>query len=234
MLEFARISLGEGAPASCARCGSIAAPASYSSLAELREAVGIAIAGEGDPTGPNVCLAGPEPFGHPDLPQLVVACVDAGARRIALETDAAALSVARNAQGVISAGVHHLHARLLDTDPVRCEALGVPAGRTSDSLAGIENYREAAQAASVPVVISILVPVCPHNLPWLPEIVVSAAGLHAQRVRLHAAAPLPGSAPALIAAACDTGMVSGVWVEAEESLGLPTSHRLHTVAGACR
>lgn len=233
MLEFARIAVGEGVTASCSRCGGTV-PRSHFPTERVREAIVAAIAADGDPTGPNVCLTGPEPFEHPELPRLVETCVRAGARRIALETDAAALSVARNALGVISAGVHHLHVRMLETDPVRGEALGVAAGRTVDSLAGIEAYRDASRAAVVPVVISILLPVCPHNLGALPEMVVRAATLQVDRVRLLPAAPLPSSAPALLAAACDTGMVNGVWVEAAEALGLPASHRLHEVRSDAR
>lgn len=233
MLDFAHIPVGEGAASRCARCGP-GDGASYSPLERIREAVRAAIGACADPTGPNLCLSGPEPFEHPDLPQLVAACVQAGARRIALETDAAALSVARNAAGVIAAGVHHLHVRLLDTDPVRGEALGVAPGRTLDSLAGVAAFREAALAVSTPVVLSVLVPVCPHNLGALPDIVLRAAEMRADRVRLLATAPLPSAASVLLAAACDTGMVNGVWVEADDALGLPASHRLHVVPEECR
>lgn len=233
MLDFVRIPVGEGAASRCALCGS-RDTASYLPAERAREAILAAVTASSDPTGPNLCLCGPEPFEHPDLPQLVAACAHAGARRIALETDAAALSVARNAAGVIVAGVHHLHVRLLEADPVRGETLGVAPSRTADSLAGIAAYREAAHAAAIQAVISVLVPVCPHNLGSLPEIVVRAAGLRVDRVRLMAAAALPPSAPALLAAACDTGMVNGVWVEADEASGLPSSHRLHVVSGECR
>jgi len=231
-LEFARIAVGEGQPLRCAHC-SPPAEQSYREAAIIGEDVDRVAAASTDPTGPNVCLTGPEPFGHPDLPRLVVACRQAGARRIALETDAAALSVRVNAAGLVAAGVHHLHARVLHADEARGDELGGSAGRTRDSFAGIAGYLEAAEAAGVDAVVTLRVPVCEHNVGSLPEIVSRAAALGVHAVRLLGADRLPASAPSLIAAACDTGMVNGVWVEAAESLPVPDSHSLHTVSGSC-
>lgn len=231
-MEFARIAVGEGQPLHCAHCNSPAERA-YGDAESIGGEVDRAAAASTDPTGPNLCLTGPEPFGHPELPRLVIACRHAGARRIALETDAAALSVRVNAAGLVAAGVHHLHVRVLHADEARGDELGGSAGRTRDSFAGIAGYLEAAQAAGVDAVVTLRVPICEHNVVSLPEIVTRAAALGVHAVRLLGTSPLPTSASAFIAAACDTGMVNGVWVEAAESLPVPDSHSLHIVSGGC-
>ena len=231
-MEFARIAVGEGQPLHCVHCSS-PAERSYRDAATIGAEVDRAAAASADPTGPNVCLTGPEPFGHPELPRLGIACRQAGARRIALETDAAALSVRVNAAGLVAAGVHHLHVRILHADEARGDELGGGACRTRDSFAGIAGYLEAAEAAGVNAVVTLRVPVCEHNAASLPEIVTRAAALGVHAVRLLGTDRWPPSAPAFIGAACDTGMVNGVWVEAAESLPVPDSHSLHIVGGGC-
>lgn len=224
MLEFVDISVGDGSPCACSRCANAVAPRYYST-AQVAEAVTAAVHAEGTAPGPNLALTGPEPFGHPELPALVKACVDAGARRIALETDGAALSAHRNAEGVLRAGVRHLLVRLPDL----VTAEGVHAQRIADSVAGVAAYRDAAVALDFAVAVTAIVPVCRHNLARLSETVSRAAALGFDAVRLTKGEGVGSSSAQAIAAACDTGMVNRMWVETDGSLPLPDSHRLHDV-----
>lgn len=233
MLEFVRIGVGTGSPLSCVRCGS-RETASYLPSADVSAAIERAFAEWAGAPGPNLCLGGPEPFGHPELPALVGSCARVGAQRVALETDAAALSVQANARGVLSAGVRHLFVRLLAAEGDLGDSLGGRPDRTRDALAGVAAYLAEASQAGLTTAVTALVPVCAHNLKSLPDTVVRAASLGMHAVRLIAAAELPASAPAMVAAACDTGMVNGLWVETDGSVPLPESHRLHAVPrGAC-
>lgn len=233
MLEFARIEMGLGEPLRCAMCAE-AAEAVYHPAEAIAESVARATGSSTEPTGPNLWLGGPEPFSHPELPGIVTACRKAGARRIAIETGGAALSVPANAAGVLAAGVHHLHVRVLHADDDRADELGGRHGRARDAMAGVAAYLAAARAAGTPVVVAWRVPVCRHNVDALSAIVVRAAALGVNAVRLLPEGELSSSAAPLLASACDTGMVSGVWVEADEVLPLPASHALHSVAETLR
>ena len=165
----------------------------------------------------------------------MAACVEEGVQRIALETDGGALSVPANAGGVIRAGVRHLRVRLLDADEVRGDELSGLAGRTRDALAGVDTYRTAAAELGVRVLVTALVPVCEHNLDSLSATVLSLASHGLDAARLVPGGELSASAAAIIAAACDTGMVNHLWVEADPALPLPPTHALHAVAEAvCR
>lgn len=228
MLEFARIAVGDGGPLTCVRCAA-SARASYHPSADIIAAIEHAAAAWPSTPGPNVCLGGPEPFGHPDLPALVAACARGGAERIALETDAAALSVPANARGVLLSGVRHLFVRLLAADEELGDALCGTPGRTRDAFAGVEAYLAASSAAEITTVVTAIVPVCSHTLTSLPDTVVRAASLGMHAVRLVSSGPVAASAAVMLAAACDTGMVNGVWVEADAVVPLPESHRLHVV-----
>lgn len=228
MLEFVRIPVGTGRELRCSLCDPAQAP-TYLPAEQVAASIAEAARHSGDPTGPNLCLCGPEPLGHPDLPRLVLSCRQAGARRIALETDGAALSIPSNVAGLLSAGVHHLHVRVLDADEARGDRLGGRPGKTRDALAGAAAFAEAARAAGIATVLTLRVPVCPHNLASLTGVVLQAASMHADAVRLLSPGALPPSAGTVLAAACDTGMVNGVWVEAADDLPLPETHRLHVV-----
>ncbi|MHB8761162.1 MAG: hypothetical protein ACYC6J_02040 [Coriobacteriia bacterium] len=232
MLEFARIAVGDGAPLGCISCEQPSV-ASYPPASELGRAIAEAVSGFSRIPGPNVCLTGPEPFEHPELPALVAACVQAGAQRVALETDGAALCVPANASGILSAGVRHLHVRLLAAEEALGDRLGGRQGRTRDASAGVTAFLSAAAAADLTVAVTAVVPVCRHNLASLPDTVSRCAELKMHAIRLLQGAELPSSAPAVLAAACDTGMVNGVWVEADTSLPLPVAHRVHVVEGHC-
>lgn len=233
MLEFAHIALGTGDGLTCTRCA-LARAAEYLPTAELAIRIRAAVEGWAGGPGPNIILGGPEPFAHPDLPAIVASAVAAGVERICLETDGGALSVPANASGVLRAGVRHLHVRLLAGDAVLADELSGIRGRAGDAFAGLTAFLESAEAQAVRVAVTALVPVCQHNLTSLPATVavLAARGLHA--VRFVSAGPLPSGADAVLAAACDTGMVNQLWVEAEPALPLPASHALHVVPGEVR
>jgi MoaA/NifB/PqqE/SkfB family radical SAM enzyme len=233
VLEYALVEVGTGAGLHCAQCGPASAASYFPAdeiIARIKSIAGAWVV----PPGPNVILGGPEPFAHPELPALVAACVEAGVERVALATDGGALSLPANARGVLQAGVRHLRIRLLDADRGRGDRLnGIP-GRTRDALAGIAAYLAAAEESGVPVVVTVVVPVCRHNVEALPATVAALARTGAHAVRLTAGASPVDSASAVLAAACDTGMVNQLWVEAAPELSLPETHALHVVTEVVR
>ena len=233
MLEFVEVAVGEGDPLGCALCTPQAAPG-YLPAGDLIARIRYAAAEWVTGPGPNVVLGGPEPFAHPELPALVVACVDAGMQRIALETDGAALSVPANVLGVLRSGVRHLRVRVLDAEATHGDVLGGRAGRTRDALAGVRAFLAAAGEAGLTVVVTAVIPVCRHNADALPATIAELASLGVQAVRLVPSADATTPAPALLAAACDTGMVNRLWVEVDPGLPLPDTHALHAVPGEVR
>ncbi len=233
MIDFHPISIGDGAPCGCVRCG-LVPEASYAPIAEVEARLTAVRTAPGAPADPGstvtaggVALVGPEPFAHPELPALVAACRRAGFSRIALETDGSALAAHGNAAGVLHAGVRHLWVRVLGAENATHDALVGRPGRGAASRLGVTAYLEAASATGVTVAVTAVVPVCVHTLGDLPAIVAACAqrGFHA--VRLEAAGLLPSQAATVIAAACDTGMVNRVWVSTDGALPLPETHRLH-------
>lgn len=232
MLDFTAIAIGSGAPAGCTRC-SVPVPAGYFAADDLAASIAAAaVASAAAVPGPNLALTGPEPFGHPELPALVAACVRVGAERIALETDGGALATGGNAAGVIHAGVRHLWVRVLAGEPATSDELSGRRGLAAAARTGVAAYLAAADDAGVTVAVTCSVPVCMHTLPSLPRTAALLAGWGVHALRLHAAGALPAHAGDLLAAACDTGMVNGLWVEVDRSLPLPESHRLHSLV--CR
>ncbi|MBN1193543.1 MAG: hypothetical protein JXA36_07650, partial [Coriobacteriia bacterium] len=181
---------------------------------------------EGGP-GPNIVLGGPEPFAHPELPAIVAACKEAGVARIAVETDAAALSLSGNAEGALSSGVRHLLVRVLSGQDEVADRLSGRVGVASAARVGVASYLGGAERLGLTVAVTAVVPVCAHNLDMLPATVadLAARGFHA--VRLITGGPLPSAASGIVAAACDTGMVNHLWVCTDGQLPLPPSHRLH-------
>lgn len=230
MLQFAQIALGTGGHLGCVRCTPSRA-AEYLPSGDLVSRIHAIAEGWSGGPGPNVILGGPEPFAHPELPALVAACVEAGIERICLETDGGALSVPANASGVLHAGVRHLRVRMLAADEVLADDLSGVSGRARDTLAGIGAYLAAAASANTRVAVSVTLPVCEHNLAALPASVGLLARHGVDAVRFVLAGALPVGAGAIIAAACDTGMVNQLWVEADPALPLPVSHAAHAVPG---
>lgn len=233
MLEFAAIEVGTGGLPGCHRCRPHSATSHYPTPEVVERICEVAAAWDRGP-GPNIMLRGAEPFAHPELPAIVAACVQAGAERIGLETSGGALSAHGNASGVLGAGVRHLRVWMPDTDESRGDALTGRTGATRDGIAGVRAFVAAAREAAVTVAITAVVPVCRHNLEFLPSIVAGAAACGFHALRLEGGADLPQTAGGMLAAACDTGMVNGLWVEADPALPLPADHRLHVVNGDLR
>jgi len=223
MIDLVPLAVGAGAAAGCTRCAPVP-ETTYLPLSEIEVLLAAATGADG------VALVGPEPFSHPELPALIAAARSAGFSRIALETDGGALAVHGNAAGVLHAGVRHLWVRVLGAeDATHDERAGRP-GRSAAARIGVAAYRAAALEAAHPVVVTAVVPVCRHTLPELPAIVAECGARGFDAVRLISAGPLPPSAGAVIAAACDTGMVNRIWVATDGALPLPDSHRLHSGA----
>jgi hypothetical protein len=170
--------------------------------------------------GPNVALTGAEPFGHPKLPALVGAVIEAGCRRLCLETDAVALRSPQNAGGSLMAGVRHLRWIILGGTPgVHDVLVGTP-GALDLSVEGARSFLSIAAEQALPVSVMAVVQVCRHNVHDLPAAAGLAVDAGADRVLLRvddAGLDLSAALPWVVAA-CDTGVVNGVWVEVE---GIP-------------
>lgn len=229
MLEFAIVEVGEGPPLGCRRCGA-PSPQHYHPTDEVISGIHSAADASASVPGPNVVLTGPEPFGHPALPDLVAACAEAGFERIGIETDGGALSIPGHVAGLLGAGVTHLYVRMFAADEESANALSGRPGLGHAVEAGIPAYLAAAERAGVTVCVTVVVPLCRHNLDSLPATVAALASWGVHAVRLEVAGQLPSGAPAVVAAACDTGMVNRLWVETDPALALPVSHLGHRVA----
>ena len=158
-------------------------------------------------------LTGPEPFAHPELPLIVSAAANAGVERIGLRTDAGALSIPGNAEGVLGAGVRHLQVVLLGGAATHDDLTG-RTGLFDAAMRGVGAFRSAAQAAGACVAVTALIPACAHNVADLPAAVaaLAAAGAVTVMIAPTAAARQARGFADWIAAAVDTGMVNGVWV----------------------
>lgn len=230
MIGFVAIEVGEGAPLGCVRCAAPAPAVYHPTDVIVAQIAAEADAWQGVP-GPNIVLTGPEPFAHPALPELVSACVEAGFERIAIETDGGALASPAHATGALGAGVRHLYVRVLAANQAAADALAGRPGLGRAVATGVAAYREAASRAGASVAVTVIVPVCRHTLDALPATIAMLSAWEIDAIRLVPAGDVPASASAVVAAACDTGMVNRMWVEADPTLALPESHRLHHVAG---
>jgi hypothetical protein len=216
VLRFVSVSLGTGRPPRCGRCHGPAPQTSYLAVSEIEARIAEAVA-TADAPGPNVELAGPEPFGHPELPDVVTASIRGGVVRLRLHTDAAALQNPSDAAGCIAAGVRHLRFTLLGGSPGMHDALTGEPGSLDAALGGVRTYAAVAAESGAAVSISAAVPVCRHNVHDLPSAVLAAVDAGVDSVTLVLDDPgldLRAAAP-WITAACDTGVVSAVWVDVE-------------------
>jgi hypothetical protein len=216
VLDFAEVSLGTGGDVRCGRCHGAADAVTFLDAATLAERIAEAAAGAGAP-GPNVALTGPEPFDHPELPLLVAAAARAGVARLRIDTDAAALSNHGNAAGSIAAGVRHVRVTLLGGSSGTHDALRGTPGACHAALAGLRAYTRAAAEQDAAVCATVLVPVCRHNIRDLPAAVAAAgeAGACSVLLRVEDGGADFDAALPWMTAACDTGVVNGVWVELE-------------------
>lgn len=217
VLRFELVEVGNGDQESCARCGPASQPATYIPAAIIEERIRQAV-GDFLPPGPNVMFGRVDAFGHPELPSLVGAAVTEGVVRIGLETDGGALAAGGNAAGALHAGVRH----------VRVTCADLP-----KAVAGIASWAAAARAAGVDAVATAVVVLCSHNTSRLAQDTALLAEAGAGAITLDARAlHASRDVVAQLVAACDTGVVNGVWVEvlgAEELL--PESHALHRAPG---
>ena len=231
MLRFAAVEVGAGEALGCVRCSPRGAPAYYP-LDDIIDRIAAASGAWERLPGPNVVLCGPEPFAHPELPALVAGCAERGVERICIETDGGALAVGGNAEGALLGGVRHLRVRMLGAGQRATDELSGRPGLSQKAKAGVRAFLDTADARGMTVAVTGVIPVCRHNLDVLPESVGALAewGVHA--ARLVSSGPLPESAAAHLAAACDTGMLNRIWVETDGTLPLAASHLLHAVCEA--
>jgi len=217
VIRFTVVEIGEGGTVACSRCSSEVRDTTFRPLDEvLADARRVCKAWDAG-TGPNIVLAGAEPFAHPDLPRIVSGVVEAGCIRLAVDTDAIGLRSEGNATGALIAGVRHVRFSLLaGTEGVHDALCGVP-GALDATRAGIRTFRSAADAQGLDVSLTAVVPVCRHNANDLPSAVAEAVECGADRVEIRITDGGMGLAAAIpwITAACDTGVVNGVWVEVE-------------------
>ena len=234
MLRFVEAGLGSGGPPRCVRCHAPVEETLRGASEVVAEVTQVAQTWGSGP-GPNVSFTGVEPFRHPALPDILAGAVQAGVRRIRLESDAAALCSPEAATEAIRAGVLHLRVTVLGATASAHDAL---AGRTSAdglerTLAGIGGFVEAAEALNAPIQVTARVPVCRHNFRDLPAIVTAMATARVSSVLLLVDDPrldLRTAAP-WIEAACDTGVVNATWVEVEGvPFGLASGWELHMAA----
>ena len=213
VIEFAKVDIGTGPTAACVRCGEVAERSLLASEL-IRAALAANAASWSGGTGPNVMFVGMEPFAHPELPGLVSAAVGAGYQRIGLRTDAGALSLPDNAEGVLSAGVRHIEMVLAGGDAASHDAFAGRPGLFDSAHRGVTEFRLVAREAHVPVAVTGHVPVCVHTMTSLPAVVAALADVGAVAVELAVSprAAAESALPAWLGAAIDTGMVNGVWV----------------------
>jgi len=217
VIRFAEVVVGEGGGIRCARCHPDGAVVSYRDAEEVRAEVS-AVCGLWDtPPGPNITFTGAEPFGHPALPSLIASAVEAGCVRVCLDTDAVACTSPQNAGGSLMAGVRHLRWIVLGGTPGVHDALTSRPGALDASVAGVRSFRSIAKDQDIDISVTAVIPVCRHNVHDLPAAVSVALGVEADAVHLRVedGGLDLGSAIPWLVAACDTGVVNGVWVEVE-------------------
>jgi hypothetical protein len=118
------------------------------------------------------------------------------------------------------AGVRQLRWTLLAGTPGIHDALVSRLGALDASVAGVRSFLSIAADQGFDVSVTAVVPVCRHNVHDLPAAVSIAvqAGVNAVRLEFDDGGMDLGSALPWVVAACDTGVVNGVWVEVE---GIP-------------
>ena len=217
MIGFVDVALGAGGGAGCARCHPAQARITYRPVDEIAEEIASVCGSWVGRLGPNVRLTGAEPFGHPELPAIVSAAAAAGCRRIGVDTDAIALRSHSNAGGALMAGVRHVRVTLLGGAAGLHDALAGASGLFESTREGVRSYRAVADAEGTAVSVTALVPICRHNVHELPSAVAAAieCGVDSVLLRLDDEDADTRALAPWVTAACDTGVVNGVWVEVE-------------------
>ena len=216
MIRFEDVSIGHGGVVRCTRCPSVTDDEpSFRTAEDVVAEASVVCGAWRSGAGPNIRLTGAEPFAHPELPRIVSGVIDAGCRRLALDTDAVAMRSETNARGALMSGVRHLRYTLLaGTAGVHDALSGVP-GLLEATREGVASYRAVAAAEGSDVSVTGSIPVCRHNVTDLPSAAGVAVETGADRVEVVIAdggIDLASAVP-WITAACDTGVVNGVWVE---------------------
>ncbi len=233
LLRYVEVAIGDGGLPGCTRCEE-EKPLSPRSSAQVVADLRVAAAewdGEACGPGPNIALAGGEPFAHPELPAIVFAATEAHVERLRLRTGAEALSVAENAAGVLHAGVRHLEVVVL-ADAAAHDELTARPGAFAAAASGVSAFATAARDRVVPVAVAGRVPVCRHNLAHVPAAVAALSRLGARDVVLDVSreAALSLQAGEWIASACQTGLMNGTWVSVATPEPLSEVPALHHVA----
>lgn len=225
MLTPSRVAVGHGGRAMCALCAR-ATDAVYDPMPIVAGRIDEAVHALTGPAG--ILLGGADAFGHPQLPQLIAHAVERGVTRIGVETDGDPLTAGDNAAGIIHAGVRRFEVRILTVDATLGERLYARRDQGMLALRGITECVAAARYAGAAIAVSAVVPVCAHNLDDLAPTVAALAAAGVAGVRLDAAgSPTTAHTQACLCAACDTGMVDGIWVDVVGDVALPASHLLH-------
>lgn len=236
MLEFAKVSVGDGGGVKCTLC-SPPEPPVFRPVEEIVADVE-RLAGAAGTTGlgPNVELSGPEPFSHPHFLDVVRSCVRAGVARLRVDTDGAYLAEEEHAATVLEAGVLHVRVTLLGGEAASHDRLIGRPGAFEAARGGMATYLEAMKGASSRAMLSGYVPVGRHNYEELTELVGAFVTAGARYVALRIVDPELSASVAApwLAAAYDTGVMNSTWVCAEAIPGasLP-GYELHAGCDLC-
>lgn len=209
LIRFAEVEIGLGATAACARCERALSAGTPRQLADVRTVLEAIAASWEYGSGPNVTFVGIEPFAHPELPDLIGAAVSVGFRRIRLRTDAGALSLPGNAEGVLGAGVRLIEIALLAGCAEDNDRLSGRPGLFEAALEGARSFSRVAEAAGEHVVVSGRIPLCTHNERFLSDAVGALARIGASAVVIDARC-FDGTEHAAIKAALDTATVNAM------------------------
>lgn len=212
MLDFHRVRTGEGPPAACGRCEP--SPVVQADEQVVLRALQMTI-GRADGSRPHdIVFAGGEPLEHDGFERFVSAAADGGARRIAAITAGAALGDPLRIEGLIRAGLRHVHVTVPTLDPgaYTAHSCGAPEG----ALAGMRSLRAAGERVGARTLLYGRIPVCAHNVESLSPLVAALAAAGADAVALVTAANADARRLVpWISAAFDTGLMNGIWVWVE-------------------
>ena len=216
MLRFSDIVLGTGGEVRCHRCHGPATEA-FRGIDAIKSDIERVSRPWSQGPGPNLALIGAEPFRHPAIADVLESALTAGAQRIRVESDAAALQTPEAVGSALKSGVRHLRITLLGSTEALHDALAQATGSFGATLLGAASFARGAKEASLPVHVTARVPVCQHNLRDLPAIVdaASRAGVCTVLLAVTDGGIDARSAAPWLEAACDTGVVHATWVEVE-------------------
>lgn len=209
MILFEPVAIGTGGVARCARCARSEGPpvARPDDTDAVRERIIAAVRSWDRRPGPNVELVGFEPFSHPELPAIVRLARDLGVERLMIRTDAGALALGRNAEGVLDAGVRLFEIVLLADGPSHDALTGRP-GLFDAACEGVARVRDVAQRAGLAIALTGLVPVCRHTAVHAAEASGRLAALGCAAVHVDASAARPSDA-VHVRAAVETAAANG-------------------------